>query len=84
MTPVNVMKVAIMEIIGVAVVHHSRVPAIGAMDMGVLFVFITGFRHIILLKRNQPVPDAPMRVGMRDTAQISLAFCFVQTGPLLA
>jgi hypothetical protein len=38
-------QMAVMEIIGVAVVLDGRVATIGAVDMGVRFMDSTGFRH---------------------------------------
>jgi len=42
---VNMVQMAVMEIIGVAVVLDGRVATIGAVDMGVRFMDSTGFRH---------------------------------------
>ena len=42
---VNMVQMAVVEIIGMAIVLDGRVATIGAMDMGMPFMFSTGFGH---------------------------------------
>jgi len=45
MASVNVMQMAVVEVIGMAIVLDGRVPTIGAVDMDMPFVDCARFRH---------------------------------------
>jgi hypothetical protein len=47
--PVNVVQMAVVKIIGMAVVLHGCVAASGAVDVDVSFMFAASFSHNILL-----------------------------------
>ena len=76
--PVNVVKMAVVKIIGMAVVLHGCVAASGAVDMGVSFMFAAGFSHNILLIDSELAFSARRRMNLgRALTPLNWVVCFV-------